>query len=55
MFWLGGGLRAGDTMTSRMGVVAACVLMLAGCSVKLGGQVVDVFGGARPASPIAAG
>ena len=51
MFLLGRDLRAGHTMTHRMSVVAACVLMIAGCSVKLGGQVVDIFGGARPASP----
>jgi hypothetical protein len=51
MFLLGGDIRAGDTMTLRMSVVAACVLIMAGCSVKLGGQVVDILGGARPASP----
>ncbi len=43
--------RAGDAMALRVGVVAACVLIFAGCSVKLGDQVVDLFGGARPASP----
>jgi hypothetical protein len=53
MFWLGGELRAGDTMTRGMGVVAACILILAGCNVKLGGQVVDSFDGERPASPSA--
>lgn len=53
MFWLGGELRAGDTGARGMGVVAACILLLAGCSVKLGDQVVDIFGGARPASPSA--
>ena len=36
-------------MTRRVSVIAACLLILAGCSVKLGDQVVDVFGGARPA------
>jgi len=36
-------------MTRRVSVTAACLLTLAGCSVKLGDQVVDVFGGARPA------
>jgi len=38
-------------MTRRVGVIAGCIVMLAACSVKVGDRVVDVFGGARPASP----
>lgn len=53
MFWLRGDFRAGDALTLRMGIVAACVLLFAGCSTKLGSQVVDISGGARLASPAA--
>jgi hypothetical protein len=48
-------LPAGNAIARRVGVAAACALVLAGCSVKVGDQVVDIFGGARPASPGGAG
>ncbi len=51
MSWPSRHSRAGDAMALRVGVVAACLLVLTGCSVKVGDQVVDIFGGARPASP----
>lgn len=46
-------VRAGNAMMRYASAIAGCLLMLGGCSVKVGDRVVDVFGGARPASPSA--
>ena len=35
-------------MDHRVSLAVGCLLMLAGCSVRLGDQVFDFFGGARP-------